>query len=413
MNRSTRNEIPTLRTGVVGLGMIGGGVATSLARSGFTPLVYDVRPDAADLPGAPELAASPADVATRCDIVFVAVVNTEQASDVLKGDDGLLSGSHPGLTVVLLSTVSLEAVTRLSELCHEHDVTLLDCGVTPGDKAAENGMVAMVGGEDESVEHARPALEGFAKAVVHCGPLGAGMATKLARNVITYGSWRTVSEAASLAASAGVSPQTLIDVIETADPAGTTALMLLRQQQTSAAAAVGEQIRPLMAKDLAAAKELAASSGLQMPLVDVAQDRAADTLGLDDQKTSDEDRSQVDADQMMDAVYGSGFSQAMPGTGTPFEKETAEQLFGNVWSRPGLSIRDRRLLVLGATAALGDADLIRIQVRGALANRELSDEQLNEAVLQLAYYVGWGRASSVHRGVAAALAEYRDEDQAR
>lgn len=412
MNRAPRNDLPALRTGVIGLGMIGGGVATSLSRSGYLPLVYDIRPEAADLPGTPELAASPAVVATASDIVFVSVVNADQALDVLNGKDGLLSGSHSGLIVVLLSTVSLETVTRLSELCTEYDVTLLDCGVTPGDKAAENGMVAMVGGDEESVEHARPALEGFAKAVVHCGPLGAGMATKLARNVITYGSWRTVSEAASLAASAGVSPQTLIDVIETADPDGTTALMLLRQQQTSAAAAVGEQIRPLMAKDLAAAKELAASSGLQMPLVDVAQDKATDTLGLDDPEASAENGSQDDAHQMMDAVYGSGFSQAMPNTGTPFEKETAEHLFGDVWSRPELSIRDRRLLVLGATAALGDADLIRIQVRGALANQELSGEQLNEAVLQLAYYVGWGRASSVHRGVAAALAEHSNRDQA-
>ncbi len=108
----------------------------------------------------------------------------------------------------------------------------------------------------------------------------------------------------------------------------------------------------------------------------------------------------------MDAVYGSGFSAAMPKERTPMLADTIDHLFGEIWSRPGLSIRDRRLLVIGATAALGRADLIEIQVRGALANDELSPGELREAVLQLHYYVGWGNGTQVNNGVEAALAEY-------
>jgi alkylhydroperoxidase/carboxymuconolactone decarboxylase family protein YurZ len=48
--------------------------------------------------------------------------------------------------------------------------------------------------------------------------------------------------------------------------------------------------------------------------------------------------------------------------------------------------------------------LIQVQVQGALANRELTAEQLYEVVLHLAYYVGWGNATAVHQGVIAALA---------
>jgi 4-carboxymuconolactone decarboxylase len=87
-------------------------------------------------------------------------------------------------------------------------------------------------------------------------------------------------------------------------------------------------------------------------------------------------------------------------------EKTVDHLFGEVWSRPGLSIRDRRLLVIGATAALGRADLIEIQVRGALANGELSAEELREAVLQLQYYVGWGNGTALNNGVEAALREH-------
>jgi 4-carboxymuconolactone decarboxylase len=109
----------------------------------------------------------------------------------------------------------------------------------------------------------------------------------------------------------------------------------------------------------------------------------------------------------MDAVYGPGFSAALPEqTTNPMLEQTIDHLFGEVWSRPGLSIRDRRLLVMGATAALGRADLIEIQARGALINNELSPGELREAVLQLHYYVGWGNGTQVHNGVEAAIAEH-------
>lgn len=105
----------------------------------------------------------------------------------------------------------------------------------------------------------------------------------------------------------------------------------------------------------------------------------------------------------MDAVYGPGFAESLPAERSPMLQMTVDHLFGEVWSRPGLSIRDRRLLVLGATAALGRADLIEIQVRGALANDELTAGELREAVLQLQYYVGWGNGTQLNNGVEAAL----------
>ncbi|CAN5418190.1 carboxymuconolactone decarboxylase family protein [soil metagenome] len=108
----------------------------------------------------------------------------------------------------------------------------------------------------------------------------------------------------------------------------------------------------------------------------------------------------------MDAVYGPGFSATMPEESNPMLADTIDHLFGEIWSRPGLSVRDRRLLVMGATAALGRADLIEVQARGALINDELSAGELREAVLQLHYYVGWGNGTQVHTGVEAAIGEH-------
>jgi 3-hydroxyisobutyrate dehydrogenase-like beta-hydroxyacid dehydrogenase/alkylhydroperoxidase/carboxymuconolactone decarboxylase family protein YurZ len=404
-----------LRAGVVGLGMIGGGVAVSLARSGRVPAVYDIRPDASDeLDGVPAPLASPADVAKASDVVMVAVVNAAQARTVIAGDGGLLSGAHPGLTIVLQSTVALPVVHELAELCAEEAVGFLDCGVTPGDKAAEHGMVAIIGGEQSVVDHARPVLDDWAKKVVHCGPLGAGMATKIARNVVTYGTWRTVTEAAALAAAADVAPERLAEVIDTADPEGRTLLQLLRMHGADGTLPerVARQIQPLMTKDLDAARELAAKLRVDTPLVDVTRAEADHTLGL-----TAEPAQPAIADPlqrglaMMDAVYGPGFAASMPEQLDPYTNETVQHLFGDIWSRPNLSVRDRRLLVIGATAALGRADLMQIQVQGALTNQELTTDQLGEAVLHLAFYVGWGNATSAHRGVSAAIAAHNTAAQ--
>ena len=118
------------------------------------------------------------------------------------------------------------------------------------------------------------------------------------------------------------------------------------------------------------------------------------------------DKSQADAEryarglEIVEQVYGPGSSALMKGgEGSPFVAETVAHLFGEIWSRPGLSIRDRRLLVLGATAMLGRDDLVEIQVKGAIVNGELSDEELEEIPLHLLFYAGAGNISALYRGI--------------
>ncbi|MCZ2816308.1 carboxymuconolactone decarboxylase family protein [Modestobacter sp. VKM Ac-2984] len=114
--------------------------------------------------------------------------------------------------------------------------------------------------------------------------------------------------------------------------------------------------------------------------------------------------------EVMDAVYGPGFSARLsPTEADPWLTDTVEHLFGEVWARPGLSIRDRRLLVIGATAALGREDLLRVQVRGGLRGGEFDADGLQEVLLQLAYYVGWGNATALAAGIRAAIADVSAE----
>ncbi len=93
----------------------------------------------------------------------------------------------------------------------------------------------------------------------------------------------------------------------------------------------------------------------------------------------------------MSQVYGWEVSD---GPGEHFAV-TVDHLFADIWSRPQLSDRDRRLLLLGALAAQGHLDVTEIQVGAALRNGELTEEQLREVAIFLCHYTGWGAGTKL------------------
>lgn len=89
--------------------------------------------------------------------------------------------------------------------------------------------------------------------------------------------------------------------------------------------------------------------------------------------------------EKMEQVYGFEMSD---GEGD-FFRYTVDHLFGEVWQRPGLSDRDRRLLLIGMLAGKGYADVLGIQVPAAYAAGELDDAALREVVIMVCHYAGW------------------------
>ena len=97
----------------------------------------------------------------------------------------------------------------------------------------------------------------------------------------------------------------------------------------------------------------------------------------------------------MNEVYG----WEMPDLPGDYFAMTVEHLFGTVWTRPELSMRDRRLLLLAVLTALGQEDLLEIQVNAALHNDELTKDELREAALFVTHYVGWPLGSKLNNAV--------------
>ena len=96
--------------------------------------------------------------------------------------------------------------------------------------------------------------------------------------------------------------------------------------------------------------------------------------------------------EKMEEVYGFDMTD---GAGD-FFAITADHLFADIWTRPGLSDRDRRLLLIGLLAGSGGHDVLTIQIPAAYAAGELDDEQLREIVIFLCHYAGWPNGARIN-----------------
>ena len=83
----------------------------------------------------------------------------------------------------------------------------------------------------------------------------------------------------------------------------------------------------------------------------------------------------------------------------PYVDVTVDHLFGEIWTRPGLALRDRRLLTIGALAALGLPHLLDIQFTAAFEREELTEIEARELVVHLAHYVGWPLSTGLNASV--------------
>jgi len=95
--------------------------------------------------------------------------------------------------------------------------------------------------------------------------------------------------------------------------------------------------------------------------------------------------------EKMNEVYG----WEMPDMPGDYFALTADHLFGAIWSRPGLSMREKRMMTLTVVTALGITDLAEIQANAALNNGELTEDELKEMAIFLTHYLGFPLGSKL------------------
>jgi 4-hydroxybutyrate dehydrogenase/sulfolactaldehyde 3-reductase len=204
------------KIGFVGLGRMGRPMASNLCRKGFSLVVYDVVPEAVAALEAFQAspAASVAEVAQRSDIVVTMLPNSAIVRDVVAGADGILAHAKPGTLVLDMSTIDPDTTDALADQCAARGLSLVDAPVGRLASHADAGeSLFMVGGSEADFAKVRPLLEAMGTTIYHCGPVGAGVRTKLVNNYLAVSSCQLNAEALALAQGLNLDLEKTLDVI--------------------------------------------------------------------------------------------------------------------------------------------------------------------------------------------------------
>jgi len=198
-------------------GLMGHGMARNLLAKGHTLhlTVHRNRERVADLLAAgAHVAASPADLARQCDVVFICVTGSPQVEAVVTGPGGLIEGARQGLMVVDCSTSEPDSTARLRERCAALGTRFIDAPLSRTPVEAEAGRLnVMVGAEASVFECLQPLLKCFAENVFHVGGPGAGHTIKLLNNFIAQAICTATAEAFAVGQRSGLDLKALVDLI--------------------------------------------------------------------------------------------------------------------------------------------------------------------------------------------------------
>ncbi|HOB95641.1 MAG TPA: NAD(P)-dependent oxidoreductase [Aquabacterium sp.] len=214
-----------MNIGMVGIGLMGHGIASNLVRHGHALGVLEHagnQPLDSLVAAGAKTFTSAAALAARSDVVILVLTGSPQVEAVLTGEGGVLQGLQPGSVVIDCSTAIPSSTLRMAEAVRAAGSRFLDCPMTRTPKeAAEGRLNLLVGGEAEVLDLCRPVLQCFAENITHVGPVGAGHGMKLLHNYVSLGMATLLAEAAACAGRSGVAPDVFVDVLAKGGGGGT------------------------------------------------------------------------------------------------------------------------------------------------------------------------------------------------
>jgi 3-hydroxyisobutyrate dehydrogenase len=272
------------RVAILGLGIMGGGMAANWLTKGFEVSVWNrTAAKAQPLAGkGAKLAATPRDAAQGADFIFAMVSDDDASRSVWLGPDGALAGAKSGAIGVESSTLTPDWIRELGHHAHAKGCGFLDAPVGGSRPAADSGELRFfVGGDPQTYEAARPALAAVGSRMDLLGPLGAGATWKLINNQLGAGQIAALAEALEVARKAGFKDEQISELI-LGGPAASPMVKLKLPRMLAQDFEPADFALNLMLKDARYAATLAQSLGAPAGMIEgaVKAFARADAKGL-------------------------------------------------------------------------------------------------------------------------------------
>jgi 3-hydroxyisobutyrate dehydrogenase len=248
---------------ILGLGIMGAGMAGRLLSSGFPLTVYN-RNREKSAPFAKNgafVAATPCEAASRSEIILSMVADDNASRAVWFGENGALAGVPSNAVLIESSTLSIGWVKELELAAAQRSCRFLDAPVTGSKPQAASGeLLFLVGGSSEALEIARPVFSVVGRDVIHLGPTGSGALMKLVNNFMCGVQAASFAEAISMVDAGGLDRGKALSIL-TAGAPGSGIVKRVADRVTNDDFAPNFALR-WMAKDLSYALNEAQAMGL-------------------------------------------------------------------------------------------------------------------------------------------------------
>jgi 3-hydroxyisobutyrate dehydrogenase len=279
------------RIAVIGLGIMGGGIARNLLKAGYPLTVYNRTKEKSHnlIEAGATWAPSPGEAARDADIVICVVGDDAASRGIWLGDGstsspGALAAMKPGAIALECTTLSVGWVRELAALVQARGVRFVDAPMAGSKVAAAAGQLTLyVGAAPELFEELKPVLTTFATTVIHFGPTGAGAMYKLINNMVAATHATALAEGIAMAEKAGLDMEIVLKTITSGAVASPIVKMKAQQVVARNHSDTNFALR-WMHKDLTYALRVADELGVPLPTAALAHElyRMAMQMGYAD-----------------------------------------------------------------------------------------------------------------------------------
>ena len=202
--------------GFIGLGTMGGKMATNILKAGYKVVVHDLHRQSAGhhLQAGAEWADTPRALAEKSDVIFTSLPEPADVERVSLGADGLIEGVKKGAAYFDLSTNAQSVVKKIHEAFAAKGAHMLDAPVSGGPSgAASRKMAIWVGGDKAAFDKYKPVLDAMGDRAAYIGPIGTATVAKLVHNMSSYAITCALAETFTMGVKAGMDPVALWEAV--------------------------------------------------------------------------------------------------------------------------------------------------------------------------------------------------------